>query len=250
MLEAKTIHVDANGESQEFSYFDIGSAASALVCLHGIQGSKSTYDRLLRSEISDHIRIVSVDLPGFGGSADPIDGRYDLSYQSRRLVQFFDTLGLKQIVIFGHSLGGMLATLLLEQIPERVIALINSEGNLKLEDCGESRKVSDMTLDQFTTLRFPEIKSKGTVARPEAFYYTSKSVVEVSQSGHLLEVLQKSTVPVLFIRGGKSHFKTQPSGENIKNVMFEEHTHFTLAKSEELLNAINLYLQDLNLINT
>ena len=247
MIESKIMKLPTDPEPLEISYFDTGSANTTLVCLHGIQGSKNTFERLLHSPLSQKIRIVVPDLPGFGGSEGPSDDSYDLDSQAGRLAQMFDELGLERIVIFGHSLGGMLGTLLLEALPDRVDALISSEGNLTLADCGESRRVAAMSFDEFESVRFPEIKLKGIAASAKAFYSTSKDVVIVSQGEHLLSILEKSQIPVLFIRGSKSHFATSPNGRNVRLLMLPEHTHFTLATSEEVLLAVSEFLDELEI---
>jgi pimeloyl-ACP methyl ester carboxylesterase len=247
MLEAKSIKIPSNDEQLELSYFDVGTADRTLVCFHGIQGSKSTFERLINSPLPKQIRVVIPDIPGFGESKGPTDGTYDLTTQSKRLLLMLDELQLKQVVLFGHSLGGMLATILLEAIPDRVEALISSEGNLTLEDCGESRRVSAIDFNEFNTLRFPEIKKKGITASPEAFYATSRSVVEVSKSRHHLNILKDSKIPVLFIRGSKSHFATEPVGTNVQTLMIHDLSHLTLANSEQVVIAISEFLAKLGI---
>jgi pimeloyl-ACP methyl ester carboxylesterase len=249
MLEAKKIILPIKRDSLELSYWDIGSGERSIIFLHGIQGSKRSFEHVANSVLSKQMRIVIPDLPGFGESAPPINNEFDLTIQAGILVHLFNALRLNKVIVFGHSLGGMLATLLLRAIPDRILAMISSEGNLTLQDCGESRNVCETTFEDFLRFKYPELKKKGVSASPEAFYGTATSVVEFAKSELLLNILETSQIPVLFIRGSDSHFSTEPVGENIKNVLLPDQTHSSLAKSAAVLEAVQTFLLEKAIIN-
>lgn len=248
MLDRKYIIIQYQNSPIEFSYYDFGSGQNCLIFLHGIQGSKDTFEYLKNSELSKNFRIIIPDLPGFGDSTIEDNEDYDLKSQSLKLIGLLNTLKIDNFIAYGHSLGGMIATLLLSIAPERVLSIISSEGNLKLQDCGESRKVFDMTLEEFKEKRYPEIFAKGIKASVKTFYYTSKSVVEYSKSEKLLEILENTTCPALFIRGELSHFITIPKGTNLEVISIPDETHFTLAKSDKIASLISRFLNKNKLI--
>ncbi len=242
-METKRVNISSTEEPLEISYFDSNiSSDSGVVFLHGIQGSKNSFQRLIESDLPNLTRVVIPDLLGFGESTKPPPAAYDLSTQSSALIRFFDHIGLRQVVLVGHSLGGMLATQILALIPDAVAGLVSSEGNLKLQDCGESLKNYDLTFEDFLNSRYPTLKDRGITASPEAFYFTARSVVDVSRSETLYGILQNAKVPVIFIRGSKSHFVTDPTSQQVKCITLEGHTHFTLANSQELLDIVRSFL--------
>lgn len=227
------------------SYFDLNGQGPALLCLHGIQGCKESFEKLRNSSVGKEYRLIIPDLPGFGESSTRPDGGVRLPQQAESIKNFIESLKLDRLAIYGHSLGGMLGILLLDMIPERITALICSEGNLRLEDCGESRKVAALSFNEFQMTRLPELRRKGVAVDPLTFYETSKSVVEVSSSEKLYHILLESPRPVLFIRGGESHFETVPSGNNVRTVEIPGESHFSLLKSDAVIRAIENFLLEL-----
>ena len=56
---------------------------------------------------------------------------------------------IKDLIIIGHSYGGMIGTKLLQSADLEIKSIINLEGNLVEEDCGESINVANMTFSKF-----------------------------------------------------------------------------------------------------
>ncbi|MGJ8686069.1 MAG: malonyl-ACP O-methyltransferase BioC [Spongiibacteraceae bacterium] len=94
-----------------------------LVLLHG-WGSDSAIWRSLLPELRQHFNIVLIDLPGFGDSP-AIDGGID------ELLEILLTVLPPSAIYMGWSLGGMLATYIAGNYPERVEALITLGSNAK-----------------------------------------------------------------------------------------------------------------------
>ena len=51
-------------------------------------------------------RVVAVDLPGFGASDKPLGIRYSFDFFSRTLDLFLSQLGIDQVGLAVHDLGG------------------------------------------------------------------------------------------------------------------------------------------------
>jgi pimeloyl-ACP methyl ester carboxylesterase len=246
MLEdEKTIRMSELG-SVAVAYLDSGRGNPVLLYLHGIQGSKESYQHFLKAPLLRQARILVPDIPGFGASRGPEDLTFELQRQAERLISFLDSLGIEKVAVYGHSLGGMLGTLLLEQAPQRILGLISSDGNLRLEDCGESRRVATMSFEEFVATRYPDLQKRGIKTDTRVFYETAKSVVEVAESERLLSLLVRALCPVLFIRGGATHFATVPVGDNIRNLEIPRETHFTLSESKASVEAIAEFLVELS----
>ncbi len=80
----------------------------AVVLLHGVSESAAIWAPLF-TKLRD-FRLLAVDLPGHGLS-DPVTYRRgQVREHTRRLLDdIFDALGLDQVPVIGHSLGGMFA---------------------------------------------------------------------------------------------------------------------------------------------
>ncbi len=95
----------------------------ALVMLHGLGASSSTWKKLIRFLPNDS-DIFMPDLIGHGHSDAP-DVDYDISIQLQSVSDFIRSLGLKNPVVLGNSYGAWIACLYAAQ---------NSAGGIVLED--------------------------------------------------------------------------------------------------------------------
>ncbi len=75
--------------------------------------SSSTAGRRRRSSgatswppIAAHNRVIAMDLPGFGGSDKPLGVRYDLALFERAIDGLLDALGIDELGLAVHDLGG------------------------------------------------------------------------------------------------------------------------------------------------
>jgi pimeloyl-ACP methyl ester carboxylesterase len=85
-------------------------SASPLVFLHGLAGSAATWQGVIGSFVDSH-RVVAVDLPGHGQSdaPDPATADYSIDGLTRVVTETLRLLGLRQVTLVGHSLGGAIA---------------------------------------------------------------------------------------------------------------------------------------------
>jgi pimeloyl-ACP methyl ester carboxylesterase len=97
--------------------------APAWIALHGIPGSIRDF-RYLAPQLTETIRLVRVDLPGFGRSAAIPDAIASFGGRFRVLLRLADHLGLTTFGLLGHSMGGGTALAMASQNPERVSALV------------------------------------------------------------------------------------------------------------------------------
>jgi pimeloyl-ACP methyl ester carboxylesterase len=86
-------------------YRDEGpSDAPVLVALHGVYSSLHTWDGWV--DALDDVRVIRLDLPGFGLTGPNADREYSLSYYVDFLNAFCEALALPDIAVAGNSLGG------------------------------------------------------------------------------------------------------------------------------------------------
>jgi pimeloyl-ACP methyl ester carboxylesterase len=103
-----------------------GSGAPLLL-IHGITEDHRVWDEFVPELERDH-RVIRVDLPGHGeSSALPTYSAGALTAPIAELVQ---SLGLERPRVIGHSLGGVVATLLGALVPVR--SIVNVDQSLRL----------------------------------------------------------------------------------------------------------------------
>lgn len=107
------------------------NANPALVFLHGLGGSQTTWTNLLPA-FADRYRIAAIDLPGHGGSdkSDPAATDYSLAGLAAAIGDAIAGNGLAPAVLIGHSLGGAVALQIALDRPKLVrgLVLIDSAG--------------------------------------------------------------------------------------------------------------------------
>ena len=92
------------------NYIDRGVGKTTLLFLHYWGGSARTWTRVI-DQLEGEARCVAIDQRGWGCSAS-LDGRYDLEAMADDVEDVVCALGLKQVVLVGHSMGGKVAQIL------------------------------------------------------------------------------------------------------------------------------------------
>jgi len=90
-----------------------------VLAIHGLGGTKGSFLPTVAA-LSDHFRVVAVDLPGFGDSDKPIGGSYDPRFFADHMIDLLHALELDRVDLIGNSLGGRVALEVALRAPERV----------------------------------------------------------------------------------------------------------------------------------
>ena len=105
------------------NYVDIGSGdAPPVVFVHGISGNWQNWLENI-PRVARERRVVALDLPGFGQSAD-FAGEITMSRHGRIVDALCEHLGLGEVVLVGNSMGGFIAAEAAVQFPRRVERLV------------------------------------------------------------------------------------------------------------------------------
>lgn len=91
--------------------------------LHGLGGSARNWLDVV-VPLAAHGPVLAVDLPGFGRSPVPEEGSARVRANAGFVPALLDTLGWDRIVLFGNSMGGLIATLVGARHPERIDRLV------------------------------------------------------------------------------------------------------------------------------
>jgi pimeloyl-ACP methyl ester carboxylesterase len=123
------------------------AAAPVLLLLHGSNATLFTWEPWSKA-LSDHFRVVSVDLPAHGLTGPTANHDYTQAGMANFVLAFADKLGLKTFALAGNSMGGGVAARFAEEHPARVDALI------LVDAAGMPSKMGDHTPVAFKLLRY------------------------------------------------------------------------------------------------
>lgn len=116
-LEPKTLEIPGF----RVAYLEGGQGAP-LVLVHGIGANKDNFTPVAR-ELTQHYRVIAIDLPGFGESSKPMDADYSIAAQVERLDQILQALELNRAHFGGSSMGGWIIANYAAKYPNKVGSL-------------------------------------------------------------------------------------------------------------------------------
>jgi pimeloyl-ACP methyl ester carboxylesterase len=96
-------------------------AGTPVVLLHGYGESLLAW-QMVFDPLAREADVIAMDLPGFGLSSKPSSG-YTADSMALVVTALLDRLGLRRVILVGHSLGGVVATALAVRDPSRVLAM-------------------------------------------------------------------------------------------------------------------------------
>lgn len=126
--------------SARLSVLESGVGGEPLLLVHGFTGCKEDFADEMEPLAELGYHVVAPDLRGHGDSDSPADeGEYALEIFAADMIALADALGWERFDLLGHSMGGMIAQLLVLEHPERISRLVLMDthhgrlGNLDLD---------------------------------------------------------------------------------------------------------------------
>jgi pimeloyl-ACP methyl ester carboxylesterase len=213
-------------------FHDLTGTGPAIVMLHGL-GSASSVDYPTvthYAELRGH-RFVLPDFLGFGFSDKPKSFDYSLSSHAKTIYLILRSLGIKEINLFGHSMGGAIAVALAAAHPELVMRLTLAEANLDPGIGQISKTITEQTEKRYVTeghMRFlrrikaelPNSPSFGAyagalaMADPIAMYRSTVGLIQGTVPAQR-ELFLSMRIPRAFIFGQNS--LPDPDVEGLKS---------------------------------
>jgi len=109
--------------SGELNYILEGPEGGPLVvCIHGLNASLATYERVVPVLCRAGLRVLAYDLCGFGLSSPPRKGRLDHHTCAEQLLALLAAIGTpleEKVCLFGFSMGGVIAIEFARRYPDR-----------------------------------------------------------------------------------------------------------------------------------
>jgi pimeloyl-ACP methyl ester carboxylesterase len=126
--------------------------SATFVLVHGSWGSGSDYLQVANILRKDGHRVFAPTLSGVGERSHLADMGITLETHIMDVVNLIRWEDLKDIVLVGHSYGGMVITGVADQVPERIASIIYldafiPENGQSLTDIGVSPEVDQLFLD-------------------------------------------------------------------------------------------------------
>ena len=124
-------YIDINGIK---TAYEESGAGRDMLLLHG-WGQNKEMMSLIQVYFQNYFHVVSIDFPGFGESDDP-DEAWGVPDYEKHLEGFIEKLGLKDLVIVGHSFGCRTAIRYAAAHPVRKMCLTGAAGIRPKHDLG------------------------------------------------------------------------------------------------------------------
>lgn len=95
------------------AYMDVAPTGKAngqtVMIQHGMNFYSEAYEVVMRALSEEGFRVLAVDRIGYGKSSKPIIP-YDFNFVAANMKALLDELGIKEVAVVGHSMGGMVVS--------------------------------------------------------------------------------------------------------------------------------------------
>ncbi len=184
----------ASADGVEIKYDVAGQGSPALVFVHCWSCNRGFWDEQFK-HFAKKYRVVRLDLAGHGESGDERKD-YTMAAFGADVVAVADKLGLKKIVLIGHSMGGPVAAEAEKRLGDRVIGVVGVDTfhtgwqNPEMEEIDEFVKPFEENFaenaDKFVRSIFPPESDKALVERVTGTLAAAEQAVAVSAMRNLL----------------------------------------------------------------
>ena len=115
--------ISANHITLHYLDYNPESDLPLLLLMHGLSANAHCFEGLVAAGLTAYFRVISVDLRGRGQSDKPAAG-YSMADHAADIIGLLDGLGVEQVILGGHSFGGLLTMYTAVHYPTRVSKLI------------------------------------------------------------------------------------------------------------------------------
>jgi pimeloyl-ACP methyl ester carboxylesterase len=228
-----------------------------ILFLHGWRSDGLAWNGVAKELENEDIAMYAIDFPGFGLSAIP-DRAFSVGDYVNIVAAFIKKLGLKDIILVGHSFGGRVAIKLSATEPSLVekVVLVDSAGLVLNQSKRNLRKsvakiLKPLFKPKFMTGMKAKIYKKMGAEDYLATPYLKETYLKTINED-LRGYLSKINLPTLIIWGDKDEetplsFADIMNKEikNSKKVIFEGAGHFSfLDKPKEFTNELIKFINN------
>ncbi len=132
-------------------------SSETFVLVHGAWRGGWCYSRLARLLRSDGHDVFTPTLTGLGERAHLLSPQVNLSVHVDDILNLFKFEQLTDVVLCGHSYGGLVITAVADAIPERIKALVYVDANLG----GDRKSVFDLDTPEAVAFFVNQVQDNG-----------------------------------------------------------------------------------------
>ena len=233
ILESSLVHYEALGRGKP------------LLFLHDWLGSWRYWVPTM-VDMSSSYRAYALDFWGFGDS-DKVTGRYSIAGYVNQLELFMDQMGIGQVPIIGHGLGGVVAVYFAQQHADRVEQLMMVSTPLMKNDIARSlsgfnggKNPAKVILGRKLKL-YEEVDIEAAKTDGNAVVQSVRSAMHTDLS----EVLESLDLPILLVCGREDPIIQVPEDDiledldyNIYPFFFETTQHYPMLEETTKFNRL------------
>jgi pimeloyl-ACP methyl ester carboxylesterase len=192
-------------------YREYGSGDNVIICLPGLtRNSKDFHD--LATRMAPGYRVLCLDLRGRGLSEfDPKWRHYHPGTYARDVWTLVDKLAIREFIIIGTSLGGMIAMVMSSQQVERIKAVIMNDIGPEIDPVGYTRILgnagikADINNWQDAAERSKRLTAQAAPDMPDDFWQdfarktyreNSEGIPELDMDPNIGEAIRKGVKPL------------------------------------------------------
>lgn len=140
--------------SLRMHYLDFAGGDPPIALLHGLSANANEFCGLVDAGLSPRFRVIAPDLRGRAHSDKPLTG-YSMQEHADDVIALLDFLEIDEVVIGGHSFGGLLAIFMAANYPERISRVIVIDAAIEMHP--QVRELIKPSLDRLRQV-LPSVK--------------------------------------------------------------------------------------------
>ncbi len=204
--------------------FDDTGKGFPVVFLHGFMESLDVWDDMVE-KLSNDFRVITVDLLGHGhsGNVGPI---HSMDIMAQEVKAILDDLGIGQVALVGHSMGGYVALEFLKDYPQMVKCLVlfhstpfpdtderKASRDEMIKDIKSGRKVplaKDFVKKTFAPENVKKFEKKIGFFKIIAINTSNEGIIAalegMKERPSYVDLIENIDIPMLWILGAKDQF--------------------------------------------
>lgn len=213
---------------------------ATVVLLHGIGNTGRAWDEVIAQMPSD-IRIIVIDLLGFGKSPKPLNASYNVRVQARSVAMTLMSLRLTgRVILVGHSMGSLISIELAKRYPLFIKGLVLCSPPLyrtKSQRTGAFLAADDLLTSIYSRVTL-DVK-----ARPEYMLKVAKTAIRAKVASPSLDINDQTILP--YAAALKASIIDQTSYKDIQEILPKVHIiygtldPFVVSKNLKILSKNN-----------
>lgn len=242
-------------EGWRVRFAELGAGKRPVLLIHGLGGSLESW-RYNLTPLSKHLKVVALDLPGFGLS-EKREADYTPEFYADFTASFIKTICSGRASLVGHSMGGLIALVTALRHPEVVERLVVVDA---VVDARASKLIKEMMgewWDREKLIKYYERFAGGVdeevlelrlkLYEDELSRRAYLSALRALENPPPIERFSRISKPTLIIWGGRDEVTRLGGGlrlnsliKNSRLVVFEESFHSPHAEEAEKFNKLLL----------